>query len=497
MEPLGNVTDEWAKNWKAKIAVRITSIVLWSLTFFSMFFASLLISQVREDTEAEQKSLLDQLSYHVIETIQNDDADLKEGFARAASSILEYEDFSQVEIFFSGQHFVFGQARESDITVDRTLFDAFELSIKIHITPIKISVRNRQIKIFMIFSISLVSLGAFLGLIIDKYVHQPFQLLESATQSYISGDKNTRVKILSKDEFGVLANFMNQMFERINDNEENLKTEAQERHIAAAKVREQRDALQTLTDELTKARDQAFAANNAKSAFLAKMSHELRTPLNAVIGYTELLIDEAQDAHQTTQIKDLEKILSAGKHLLKLINDVLDISKIEAGKMDLSLEKFKVMPLIEETVYMVTPLFKQNNNDFSYNVNDQHISMCSDTTRVKQILYNLLSNASKFSQNASINLQVEISAAKKMIHFKIIDTGIGIEPKQIENLFNEFVQADNANTREYGGSGLGLAICRHLCRLMGGNIIATSEPGKGSTFIASLPLMTELATGKT
>jgi signal transduction histidine kinase len=146
---------------------------------------------------------------------------------------------------------------------------------------------------------------------------------------------------------------------------------------------------------------------------------------------------------------------------------------------------------------MVTPLFKQNNNDFSYNVNDQHISMCSDTTRVKQILYNLLSNASKFSQNASINLQVEISAAKKMIHFKIIDTGIGIEPKQIENLFNEFVQADNANTREYGGSGLGLAICRHLCRLMGGNIIATSEPGKGSTFIASLPLMTELATGKT
>ena len=325
-------------------------------------------------------------------------------------------------------------------------------------------------------------------------MYVPFQRLESATQSYIAGDKNTRVDISSKDEFGVLANFMNEMLDRINENEENLKTEAQERRSAARKVREQRDALQALTDELTLARDEAFAASQAKSAFLANMSHELRTPLNAVIGYSELLIEEAEDEGYTDKIKDLVRIRTAGRHLLTLINDVLDLSKIEAGKMELLLEVFDVTPLIEETASMLAPLLLQNNNDFSYTLSDNHITMCSDITRVKQILFNLLSNASKFSQNASIKLNIELSGTD-MILFKVIDSGIGIDQLQIEKLFNEFVQADDSTTREYGGTGLGLAICRRLSRLMGGDITATSDPGKGSTFIVSLPLKSELTTG--
>lgn len=489
-----NVTEDWSKNWQAKIAVRITSIVLWSLTFFCMLFASLLISQVRESTESEQIKLMDQLSYLVIQEINNNPDNLKIGFDNASSAILENSEFNKINIQYYNKYFTYGHADTTDTVINRKLPDKFNVNISASITPIEISVRNRQIEIFMIFSISLVSLGAFLGLIIDKYVRQPFQRLESATQSYIAGDKNTRVDISSKDEFGVLASFMNEMLDRINENEENLKTEAQERRSAARKVREQRDVLQALTDELTLARDEAFAASQAKSAFLANMSHELRTPLNAVIGYSELLIEEAEDEGYTDKIKDLVRIRTAGRHLLTLINDVLDLSKIEAGKMELLLEVFDVTPLIEETASMLAPLLLQNNNDFSYTLSDNHITMCSDITRVKQILFNLLSNASKFSQNASIKLNVELSGSD-MILFKVIDSGIGIDQLQIEKLFNEFVQADDSTTREYGGTGLGLAICRRLSRLMGGDITATSDPGKGSTFIVSLPLKSELTTG--
>lgn len=488
------ISEDWSKNWHDKIAVRITSIVLWSLTFFSMLFASLLISQVREKTEIEQNRLIDQLSYLVMNQIYSDTQNLSKKLAIASESILQNSDFSQIDILYDHHHFTFGQADELDTTITRDFDAPFNLSIITSLTPIQLSVRNRQIQIFMIFSISLVSLGAFLGLIIHKYVRQPFQRLEFATQQYISGNKNIRVDITSRDEFGILANFMNEMLDRIDRKELNLKTEARERRIAALKVKEHRDVLQTLTGELTLARDQAFAASHAKSSFLANISHELRTPLNAVIGYSELLMEEAEEKGEKNQASDLNKIRTAGKHLLTLINDVLDICKIEAGKMELLLEVFDVSPMLDETTSMITPLVKKNNNSFSCEVCDDHITMCSDITRVKQILFNLLANASKFTSNGDIKLKVELSGTD-MIHFNVIDTGIGIEQKKIEKLFSEFVQADNSTTREFGGTGLGLAICRRLSRLMGGDITATSTPGEGSTFTVSLPLRSELNAG--
>jgi len=495
MERSITISEDWSKNWHDKIAVRITSIVLWSLTFFSMLFASLLISQVREKTENEQTMLIDQLSYLVLHQIFNDNKNLPKNLSIASQTILQNDDFSQIDIIFQDHHFTYGQADKQATTITREFEEPLNLSIIASITPIKLSVRNRQIEIFMIFSISLVTLGAFLGLIIHKYVRQPFQRLEYATQQYISGNKNIRVDISSRDEFGILANFMNEMLDRIDSNELNLKNEARERRIAALKVQEHRDALQALTDELTLARDQAFAASHAKSSFLANISHELRTPLNAVIGYSELLMEEAEDNGNRAQVDDLNKIRSAGRHLLTLINDVLDICKIEAGKMELLLEVFDVSPMLEETASMISPLVKQNNNQFSCELTDDHITMCSDITRVKQILFNLLSNACKFTSNGNITLKVELTDIS-MIHFKVIDTGIGIEQKQIERLFSEFVQADDSTTREFGGTGLGLAICRRLSRLMGGDITATSTPGKGSTFIVSLPLRSELSPGK-
>ncbi len=491
-----SVTEDWSRNWQAKIAVRITSIVLWSLTFLCMLFASLLISQVREKTELEQAMLLDQLSYQVMQQIKTGQQDLLHKLTPIIERFLDNQDFMKVSIRLGAETFSFGEAGLDAQLIQRQFTEQnIPVSIDTLVTPIEVAVRNRQIHIFMIFSLSLVTLGAFLGLIIDKYVRQPFQRLEYATQQFSSGNKQSRVEIDSKDEFGVLAKFMNEMFERIVEHENNLQTQARERKLAAQKVQEQRDTLQSMTEKLTQARDEAFAASHAKSSFLANMSHELRTPLNAIIGYSELLIEESIDSSNQENVKDLERICSAGKHLLSLINDVLDISKIEAGKMDLLLEIFDVEPMLQEITSTISPMVRKNNNTFKYELHQDKITMCSDVTRVKQILFNLLSNACKFTCEGDITLSVEISG-DNMIHFKVIDTGIGIDDIQIERLFTEFVQADDSTTREYGGTGLGLAICRRFCRLMGGDITVSSIPDKGSTFVASLPLRSEACTGK-
>jgi signal transduction histidine kinase len=481
------VTEDWSKNWQAKIAVRITSIVLWSLTFFSMIFAGLLISQVKTNTEENQALIMDQLAFNIAKAFSaNPHTDLN-SFSQLTSPILEDNGIESVEITHKNKSVLFGITEKSTQSLTRELGNPYSIQVTANITPLEQTIRRKQIEIFMIFSISLVTLGAFLGFVIDKYVRQPFSLLENATQNFTSGNKQARVNISTKDEFGVLASFMNEMFDRITENEEQLNTEAKERKLAAQQVKEQRDALQQLTTELTIARDQAFEANHAKSAFLANMSHELRTPLNAIIGYSELLMDEAEDEKNIALIPDLGKIRQAGKHLLTLINDVLDISKIEAGKMELLLEDFKVAPMIDNVVNMINPMIENNNNTFDINIDNEIDFMHSDITRMKQILFNLLSNACKFTRNGNIKLIIK-KPDSDHIDFNVIDSGIGIENDKIDRLFHEFVQADDSTTRKYGGTGLGLSICRRLIVLMGGNITVSSQVGNGSTFTATLPI---------
>jgi signal transduction histidine kinase/DNA-binding response OmpR family regulator/CHASE3 domain sensor protein len=249
--------------------------------------------------------------------------------------------------------------------------------------------------------------------------------------------------------------------------------------------------------DLALARDQALEASRAKSTFLANMSHELRTPLNAIIGYSEMLQEEAEDAGQQEFVPDLEKIHAAGQHLLGLINAVLDLSKIEAGKMDLYLETFDIGALIKETVAVVQPLVEKNANRLVVRYSDGLGSMHADITKVRQVLFNLLSNASKFTKEGEIDLEVMREArvpggsqgdqSGDWIAFAVKDTGIGLTPEQIGKLFQEFSQADASTTRNYGGTGLGLSLSRRLCWMMGGDILVESESGKGSTFTLRLP----------
>ncbi|QIZ70868.1 PAS domain S-box protein [Oxynema aestuarii] len=295
-----------------------------------------------------------------------------------------------------------------------------------------------------------------------------------------------------------------------NELEKRVEERTAELTRAANLLQEESSKRLKVLEALRTAKERAEAANRAKSTFLANMSHELRTPLNAIVGYSEMLEEEAEDLGYEDLIPDLDKIRKSGKHLLNLINDILDISKIEAGQMGLYLETFDIASLVDVVVTSTQPLIEKNGNVFEVECDPHLGTMHADLTKVQQILLNLISNAAKFTESGRISLRIdrvaqwegvrEASAKQNRawggvgrvdgvgaIVFEVADTGIGMSEEQIERIFEPFMQADVSTTRKYGGTGLGLAIGRHFCQLMGGYISVESELGKGSSFRVYLP----------
>ena len=353
---------------------------------------------------------------------------------------------------------------------------------------------NSRAKRYATIFLSFVLISGFFALLVSsklqKLISGPILHLED-TMRMVSATKSYEVRATKfyGDEIGRLIDGFNTMLAEIQQRDTALHHANDELKTRTLELEGEIVRRKEMQKELLNAKHAAEDANRAKSAFLANMSHELRTPLNAIIGYSEMLEEETHELGKVENVKDLQKIQGAGKHLLSLINDVLDLSKIEAGRMGLHLEAFDITQMIDEMVSTLHPAISKNANTIQVHLANDLGVMRADITKVRQILFNLLSNASKFTDHGTITLDVDKSTeeGKDWIKFRIADTGIGITAKQKANLFQEFTQADVSIARKYGGTGLGLAISYRYVRLMNGRISVESEPAHGSVFTVHIP----------
>jgi signal transduction histidine kinase len=305
-------------------------------------------------------------------------------------------------------------------------------------------------------------LAGSIAVAFSRYLTGVLRTLQTGAERIGAGDLACRIDHVSQDELGSLARSFNEMTDKL---------------------------AQTM-NELREARAQADRASQAKSAFLANMSHEFRTPMLAVQGYAELVQQQAEQIGQEQIADDCQQIRIAGQHLMTLLNEVLDLSKIESGKMTLVIEEFDLRRLVEEVGATIRPLVVKRSNSFTIDFDDSLGEMRGDEIKVRQILLNLLGNATKFTENGTIGLRVarEDGGSGDGVIFEVRDTGIGMTPDQTQRIFEEFEQAEPTTARAFGGSGLGLAICKKLSTLMGGDITVLSEFGTGTTFVVRLPI---------
>ena len=317
-------------------------------------------------------------------------------------------------------------------------------------------------------------LALVLTLLVVYSIRTPLRRLVTAMGRITEGHLDADIPPPGHDEIGAMSRtlslFRDSLIER-----DRL---SRERQQAIAQLGE-------MVDRLAEARDAAMHATQTKSQFLANMSHELRTPLNAIIGITDMLAEDVRDDGDTAKVEPLERISRAGKHLLELINDILDLSKIEAGRMELHIETFSLGAVIGDAVNLAQSLARGNGNKIEVHCPPEVGDIAADLTRVRQVVFNLLSNACKFTERGVVT--IDIVPTGENVDIVVRDTGIGMTPEQLGKLFQEFSQADSSTTRKYGGTGLGLAISRHFCRMMGGDITVESQLAKGSVFTARLP----------
>lgn len=334
-----------------------------------------------------------------------------------------------------------------------------------------------------------------LSSLLERIISRPIlHLTRVATSVSLQNNYLLRAKRFSNDETGLLIDQFNAMMDRIQERESDLK---QAHSGLEDRIRERTQDLRNeiaerklIERDLEAAKLAAEESSRSKSAFLANMSHELRTPLNAIIGYSEMLQEDAQAAGATEMEDDLEKVLTSARHLLSLIADILDLSKIEAGEMKMHLETVLAGSLLHEVLPTAEILAKKNRNTMHCAADLWEGCLQVDPLRFRQSLLNLISNACKFTEDGHILISIKKTREdeRDWVLWSVSDTGVGISPEGREKLFQAFSQSDSSITRRYGGSGLGLVISQQFCQAMGGHISVESEAGAGSTFTVHIPL---------
>lgn len=337
-------------------------------------------------------------------------------------------------------------------------------------------IAGHKVAMFWTIFVAILTIAIILYLLIRRFIDAPLRTMVSSIQTISDGDLNTQVPVTSDDEIGVLAENFNLMTTKLRISQERLKQWAEE---LATEVRRQ-------TEDLRNANDQLKKADQMKSEFLANMSHELRTPLNAVIGFSEVLSDRVFGDINDKQAKYIDNIHTSGKHLLRLINDILDLSKVEAGRMELYLEEFPLEKAVYEVQNIIKPLAAKKSIPVEVEISGSPF-ICADEGKLKQIMYNLLSNAVKFTPDNG-KISIAASSSDSEVSITVTDTGIGIKDEDINKIFKEFYQVDSSYARKYEGTGLGLALTKRFTELMGGTISVESTEGVGSRFTITLPI---------
>jgi len=381
--------------------------------------------------------------------------------------------------------------------------NAFKISVIQDIYQYETQLRETRIALMLTVAVVVIIVSMLMFSFIKYTTVYPLQKLEEHLRKIQHDSKylGTTISTKGNKDVQTLAFGLNEMtkelkrlYDELQNTNEDLMTEIKVRENAEVQLKLSRIHLEELVDQRTAdlaiARDAALKASQSKTQFLANMSHELRTPLNAIIGYTELLLEDAKELSASSMFEDLGKVHSAARHLLILIKDVLDLTKIEAGKIELELSYVDMAPFISEMCHTVMPLIDANGNNYVVECHDNVGVIYVDQTKLRQTLLNLLSNAAKFTKNGNVNLNVKRfndNGIEKII-FSVKDTGIGLTPDEVSKIFDPFTQADSSTTRKYGGTGLGLAISRNFCQLMGGDLTVSSQKGIGSEFFVILPV---------
>ena len=454
-----------------RLKLTLPLLLLWCVLFiiFNYYWLPSFIANGVSQYRTQQEHMVSVLGDGLLEAILR--GDLAQTYATLDKVVEEHKDWIQLKVWDANGQLLYPleiskvEDSPSYVTVIHDHYYGSQLLIKLKlVADAHDSVVLQQAKVnelrWLFLSVFAIAIS-FSMLLEHRVVRRPLAQLMEAAIRISEMDFSARLPKAKRDEVGQLVKAFDLM----------------------------RYNLQSHQEKLRQARDQALEATRVKSEFLARMSHELRTPLNAIIGYCELMEDELASEGLRIGVRDLKKIECAGHHLLTLINDILDLAKIEAGKMELHVTRFSLNALIDDVVDTIKPLAEKKRNTINVTLSPAVDLVVSDQVKVKQILFNLLSNACKFTAEGNIAVSVSASQQNGQTYFKVEvrDSGIGIEKEKLGMLFNAFTQIDSSYNRKYDGTGLGLALSRQLCQLMQGDIVVNSQPNNGSIFTFWLP----------